>query len=116
VLLACCVSGSGSAQRAIFTSLSRRRPVRVLLACCVSGSGSAQHHPCLCLWRGFEQMICTTPPRRITRQRSHIGFTEARTFIALSLGRIQSLAEKARQPHESGPRARKVGRTAEGRW
>jgi len=37
-------------------------------------------YPCLCLWRGFEQITSTTPRRRITRQRSHIGFTDALTF------------------------------------
>jgi hypothetical protein len=31
----------------------------------------------------LEQITSTTPRRRITRQRSHIGFTDARTFIAL---------------------------------
>ena len=45
-----------------------------------------QAQPCRCLWRGFEQITRTTPRRRITRQRSHIGFTDARTFIALELG------------------------------
>jgi hypothetical protein len=68
------------------------------------------------LWRGFEQITSTTPRRRITRHRSHIGFTDARTFIALSLGRIQSLAEKAHQPHESGGRAENPGLAADREW
>jgi hypothetical protein len=57
-------------------------------------------------------MTSTTPLRRITRQRSHIGFTDARTFIGPSLGRIeQKLREKARMSQELdaqtqiGPRA-----------
>jgi hypothetical protein len=39
-------------------------------------------YPCLCLCRGLLQITSTTPRLRITRQRSHIGFTDARTFIA----------------------------------
>src|SRR5205814_1448402 len=42
----------------------------------------ASSYPCLCLWRGLEQMTSTRPRRRMIRQRSHIGFTDARTFIA----------------------------------
>src|SRR3990170_1094817 len=41
--------------------------------------------PCLCLCRGFEQMTIVRPCRLITRQRSHIGLTEGRTFIGLPL-------------------------------
>ena len=42
-------------------------------------------YPCLCLWRLFGQMTSTTPWRRMTLHFSHIGFTEARTFIVLLL-------------------------------
>src|SRR3954451_21469505 len=38
-------------------------------------------YPCRCLWRGFVQMTMVLPCRLITRQRSHMGLTEARTFI-----------------------------------
>jgi hypothetical protein len=40
----------------------------------------AHYYPCLCLWRGFVQITIVLPCRLITRQRSHIGFTDARTF------------------------------------
>jgi hypothetical protein len=36
------------------------------------------------------------------RQRSHIGFTDARTFIGPFAGRIQLQIEEALQPQESG--------------
>src|SRR5690349_3174393 len=74
------------------------------------------HQPCLCLWRGLEQITRTRPRRRMIRQRSHIGFTDARTFTLYSLGRIQSTSEKSRGPHESGPRAQKYGPSANGEW
>src|SRR3989337_2057709 len=49
--------------------------------------------PCLCLCRGFEQMTIVRPCRLITRQRSHIGLTEGRTFIGLPL--LQSKGDPA---------------------
>src|SRR5215204_137281 len=39
-------------------------------------------YPCLCLCRGFVQMTMVRPCRLITRQRSHIGLTDGRTFIS----------------------------------
>src|SRR6185312_13737756 len=37
--------------------------------------------PCRCLCLGFVQMTSTLPCRLITRQRSHIGLTDALTFM-----------------------------------
>src|SRR5438874_13521077 len=42
----------------------------------------AMDYPCLCLWRGFVQMTMVVPCRLITRQRSHMGLTDALTFIS----------------------------------
>jgi hypothetical protein len=53
---------------------------RVIQVCLVGERGI--YYPCLCLWRGFWQITRTAPFRRITLHFSHIGFTEARTFIA----------------------------------
>jgi hypothetical protein len=61
-------------------------------------------------------MTSTTPRLRITRQRSHIGFTDARTFIAPRWVVSNQFLEKARRPHESGPRAQKDGPMAEREW
>jgi hypothetical protein len=58
------------------------------------------------LWRGFEQITSTTPRRRMTRHRSHIGFTDARTFTRLSRPYLGRIVQKARKPHESGKQAR----------
>src|SRR6185436_13103522 len=38
-------------------------------------------YPCLCLCRGLVQMTMVRPCRLITRQRSHMGLTDGRTFI-----------------------------------
>jgi len=40
-------------------------------------------YPCRCLWRGFVQMTIVVPCRLITRQRSHMGLTDALTFIGV---------------------------------
>src|SRR5207244_12642068 len=37
--------------------------------------------PWRCLWRGFVQMTMVRPCRLMTRQRSHMGFTDGRTFM-----------------------------------
>src|SRR6476661_8938537 len=39
-------------------------------------------YPCLCLWRGLLQMTMVVPCRLMTRQRSHMGLTEGRTFMS----------------------------------
>src|SRR5215467_4841949 len=39
-------------------------------------------YPCLCLCRGLLQMTMVVPCRLITRQRSHMGLTDGRTFIS----------------------------------
>jgi hypothetical protein len=52
------------------------------------------------LWRGFWQITKTAPLRRMTLHFSHIGFTEARTFIAPVSYRKQD----SRTPHESDGR------------
>src|SRR6186997_2055165 len=38
-------------------------------------------YPCLCLCRGLVQMTMVRPCRLITRQRSHMGLTDGRTFM-----------------------------------
>src|SRR5438046_10600588 len=40
-------------------------------------------YPCLCLCRGLVQITMVVPCRLITRQRSHMGFTDGRTFMVL---------------------------------
>src|SRR3954466_6638734 len=40
-------------------------------------------YPCRCLCRGLVQMTMVVPCRLITRQRSHMGLTDGRTFMAL---------------------------------
>src|SRR5438132_5745260 len=42
----------------------------------------AMGYPCLCLWRGLLQMTMVVPCRLITRQRSHMGLTDGRTFMS----------------------------------
>src|SRR6266550_325597 len=41
----------------------------------------AMTQPCLCLCRGLVQMTMVVPCRLITRQRSHMGLTDGRTFM-----------------------------------
>src|SRR5437899_11307280 len=48
----------------------------------------AMGYPCLCLCRGLVQMTMVLPCRLITRQRSHMGLTEARTFIGVVLSSV----------------------------
>src|ERR1044071_2900471 len=43
---------------------------------------ATSRYPCRCLCRGLEQMTMVVPCRLITRQRSHMGLTEGRTFIS----------------------------------
>src|SRR6185312_2816619 len=45
----------------------------------------ALSQPWRCLWRGLVQMTMVRPCRLITRQRSHMGLTDGRTFIDSSL-------------------------------
>src|SRR6266516_6809451 len=54
--------------------------------------------PCLCLWRGFVQMTMVLPCRLITRQRSHMGLTEARTFIGVGTLAFVGLDRRAEAP------------------
>src|SRR2546421_9213929 len=42
----------------------------------------AMGYPCLCLCRGLVQMTMVLPCRLITRQRSHMGLTDALTFMS----------------------------------
>src|SRR5215210_7219524 len=55
-------------------------------------------YPCRCLCRGFWQITSTAPWRRITLHFSHMGLTEARTFIA---PRVYRLQEKERRTQET---------------
>src|SRR5205085_6539377 len=48
----------------------------------------AKSYPCLCLCRGFLQMTMVLPCRLITRQRSHMGLTDALTFISACLSSV----------------------------
>ena len=41
--------------------------------------------PCLCLWRGSEQITMTRPCRRITLHLSQMGLTLGFTFTASSI-------------------------------
>jgi hypothetical protein len=61
------------------------------------------------LCRGFEQITSTAPPRRITLHFSHIGFTDARTFIAL--GFVSK--REARRPRSRAAGTKKTGLAAD---
>src|SRR5437588_13050111 len=56
----------------------------------------AKTQPCLCLWRGFEQMTRTRPLRRMILHFSHIGLTDGRTFTLVSLSSEGYLGPPAR--------------------
>src|SRR6266498_157364 len=58
------------------TRLSRGRSTPAIRAT------RAPSYPCRCLCRGFVQMTRTRPWRRMILHRSHIFFTDGRTFIA----------------------------------
>src|SRR6266511_5604013 len=58
------------------TRLSRGRATPAIRAT------RAPFYPCRCLCRGFVQMTRTRPWRRMILHRSHIFFTDGRTFIA----------------------------------
>src|SRR6058998_1942798 len=62
-------------RRATSTRLSRGRSTPAIRAIPRSS------YPCRCLWRGFEQITMTLPSRRISLHRSHIFFTDGRTFM-----------------------------------
>src|SRR4051812_15460725 len=71
--------------------------------------------PWRCLWRGFWQITKTAPLRRMILHFSHIGFTEALTFIAPALVRIQDTGyPRSRAAGTTGPmgRPRKIARWA----
>src|SRR3954466_5327035 len=46
---------------------------------------AVRRQPCLCLWRGSEQITRTTPLRRTILHLRQIFFTEAITFIVCTL-------------------------------
>ena len=49
----------------------------------VSPSAPLRGYPCLCLWRGFLQMMRTRPCRRTILQFSQRTLIDGLTFIAL---------------------------------
>src|SRR3954453_1586618 len=49
------------------------------------GGGLGRDQPCLCLWRGSEQITMTRPCRRITLHLSQMGLTLGFTFTAYSI-------------------------------
>jgi hypothetical protein len=63
------------------------------------------------LCRGFWQITSTAPPRRMTLHFSHMGFTDARTFIALG---FVSKKDACRTPGD-GPQAQRIGHRADQR-
>ncbi len=62
---------------------ARHSPVPMAHLATVAGMGrqAPEGYPWRCLWRGFSQMIRTTPFRRMILHLSQIFFTEALTFI-----------------------------------
>src|SRR3954468_10030550 len=57
----------------------------------------AMDYPCFCLWRGFWQITRTAPWRRMILHFSHIGLTDARTFIAPRSYRDNEKQRKAQE-------------------
>src|SRR3954452_10835510 len=73
-------------------------------------------YPCRCLWRGFEQITRTAPWRRMILHFSHMGLTEARTFMApQSIGYSKRKAPGAQEtaPRPLRPVKHSRGRPAE---
>ncbi len=63
-----------------------RRAKKVKPETCISPHfektyGYLNDYPCLCLWRGFSQIMRTTPLRRTTLHLVQIFLTDALTFM-----------------------------------
>src|SRR6185437_12303437 len=68
-------------------------------------------YPCRCLWRGLLlQMTMVRPCRLMTRQRSHMGLTDGRTFMtpgcSLSKRRARTTASRRGSSWYQDPGAR----------